>query len=246
MKRNRIIYWGIFFILAAVAAIATQLSGGIVGLHWSQAIWGLLLVMVIIESAVHLCFTGIFLPLGIAYNIFGGLIGLPAMAAWVPVLAGGLLGIGLDILTSGVKRKRRRERCGESGYHRHSHGNWENSQRIREGNEENYPKVDLSFGSLHRYVNSGQLEGGDFSVSCGELKVDLTDTIPVPGAEIRLTCSLGELELIVPRHWNLQEDIQASLGGIDYKGRRVEIRDDSPDIRITGDVSLGSISIMYV
>lgn len=247
MKRNRVIFWGVFFILLAVAMVLTQTTGFGAGLVWSQVLWGLVLLMVIVESALNRCFTGIFLPLGIAYNIFGGLLGLPVMARWVPVLAGALLGIGMDILV-GSRWRRRHRKDGERFAYRHgrNRGDWEGSRRVSEGSEEDFPKVEVSFGSLRRYINSRQLRGGDFSVSFGELKVDLTDALPAVDATLQLSCSFGELQLIVPRHWNIRDDIQASLATVEYEGRYVEPEEGAPQLTLTGDVSLGHISIMYV
>ncbi|MDO5401085.1 MAG: helix-turn-helix domain-containing protein [Eubacteriales bacterium] len=101
------------------------------------------------------------------------------------------------------------------------------------------------FGEDTRRIDLARLMSGDASVSFGELTVDLTDCGQIgPNARVNLSCSFGELCVLVPRTCQVEYTDSSSFGGVEVKGRP---NDDARDhLTLECNVSFGSIEVRYV
>lgn len=111
-----------------------------------------------------------------------------------------------------------------------------------EGNEVN---CSVSMGGSCKYLHSESLERGYFKCSLGYLKVYFDNVRLHPdGAVINVDCSLGSLELFIPRAWKVVMNVELALGNIDEE-RRPHIP-DGPTLTINGSAQLASLTIRYI
>lgn len=233
MKNNHW-FWGVFFVLAAVFVIASQVTSFAQIGFWSIAAT-VLLAAVFIQSLVKLNYFGVFLSLALAYWIYMEPLHLYIITPWLLILAAVLLSIGFHTIF------RRHSKCEYVERHH------DDEYRTVEDIDDNNPYVKVSFGSTSKYLHAGALKGGQFYCNCGALEVFFDQVQLDPnGAEIFVDCSLGEIKLYFPKHWNVVEKINKGLGSINYSHRPNAPTAGAPQIILTGNVSLGAVEIIYV
>lgn len=102
-----------------------------------------------------------------------------------------------------------------------------------------------SFGEQTVAVTLPQLCSGSASVNFGKLTVDLTKCQQIANdCNIDLSCSFGELVLLVPRTCKIDDHSAASLGAVDHTGHPED--DPSSIIHLNGKCSFGHITISYI
>ena len=231
-------FWGILFLLSAIFVIASQVdSFKRIGLL-SYIATALLLVLAGI-SLFDLNFFGAFIPLAFIYMIFQQPLGMVRISAWLLLFAAVLTSIGFSIL---FRRhpKHKAIRCCEGN----DKGKFSYASDKMDGNLV-YAKV--SFGSSSKYVHSDCLKRGEFHVSFGFMEVYFDQAQLSPeGAEVFVDVSFGAIELYIPRHWNVENNVHASLGGVEEARRFNNASENSPKLTLTGNVSLGGLEINYI
>ena len=240
MKHNNW-FWGIFFVLAAIFVITSQVTGfSVIGFGTIAAT--VLLAAIFIHSLIKLNFFGVFIAIALAYMLYQHPLELYVISPWLLVLAAVLLSIGFHIIF------RRHTRC------QYDH---RQAKRCRQGHDDEYrtiedidgnnPRVKLSFGSSSKYIHADALKGGQFTCSFGTLSVYFDQSQLDPGgAELYLDCSLGEIKLFFPKEWNVVEKLSANLGNVQNDIRPFADSDGMPTVTLTGGVSLGSVEILSV
>ena len=240
MKHNNW-YWGIFFVLAAVFVIASQVTSFTFISFWTIAAT-VLLAAIFIQSLIKLNFFGTFLSVALAYMLYQHPLDLYVISPWLLILAAVLLSIGFHIIFSRRTKCQyeNRQRCRNG--HRH-----EDEYRTIEDVDGNNPRVKLSFGSSVKYIHAEALSGGQFACSLGTLSVYFDQAQLSPGgAEIYIDCSLAEIKLYFPKDWNVIDKLSASLGSVQNDMRPLSGDDSIPAVTLTGSVSLGSVEILSV
>ncbi len=102
-----------------------------------------------------------------------------------------------------------------------------------------------SFGEKQHLIQLPRLAGGEARVSFGEMTIDLTGCGELSdGATIDLSCSFGELEVLVPRQWRVVPASSTSFASVDTKGSPAP--DAGKVLNLNCDVSFGEISIRYI
>ncbi len=236
-KRNW--FWGVFFILAAVFLLASQL-GSFSQIGFVSLLATILLAAVLIKSAVKGEFFGILLSLALLYLIYQQPLGLAYISFWLLLLSAILLSIGLSCIFRNNSRRylsRRREGCGPYGQH----------GETREDIDGNNPYVRVSFGASSKYLHGDCLSSGNFSVSFGALSVFFDQAILSPaGAQVELDCSFGEIKLFVPRSWRVVDQLRANLGGVENDTYLSQPEEGAPQLTVCGAVTMGSVEIHYI
>lgn len=230
-KRN--IFWGIFFIVATVVLIASQVGNFEAWSFWSL-LGSILLVAVIIQSAMYKVWAGIFIPISVIYIIYQNALHWPYIAPWVLIIAAILVSIGFHILFKSRS-------IPHHVYHDHS-------TRISGNDDDNNPQISVSLGNTTRYLHSTALASGRLSVSLGSLEVYFGDAKLDPaGATISMDCSLGAIKLYIPRVWRVVDNIESSIGGVSFINSGIAAPDpELPALTLKGDVSMGGIEVTYV
>lgn len=246
--KNRNWFWGIFFLLSAVFVVGSQLNS-FVEIGFVSIMATVLLIAIIVESAFHRNFFGIFVPVAFLYNIYSKPLGLMDISIWLLLLAAVLASIGFSII---FKRYPKDWVCHKT-YNNDWHGRSEKGERTEqfcstsETIDDNNPYAKVSFGSSSKYLHGTAIKSGQFSVSFGSLEVYFDQAQLDPeGAEIFLDCSFGDIGLYIPRNWNVKDNIQTNLGGVDNEAKFAHINENSPVLTLSGSVSLGGIEIHYI
>ncbi len=158
-----------------------------------------------------------------------------------------LLIFGLSLLVDALRKKNKpqfqvfhngRKVCrgnipGESSASRHCHQQGETFG------------CDISFASDHQKIHLPRVRRGDISSSFGELTVDLTGCGEfAPDCYIEVSCSFGNVTLLVPRTCRVDADNSTAFGSVEIQG--------APDaeaqaaIQMECNASFGNIILRYV
>ena len=111
--------------------------------------------------------------------------------------------------------------------------------------EDEHFDCSISFCDNTHVVALPRLSSGEASVSFGDLTLDLTQCEAIAdNCTLDLSCSFGELTLLVPKTCRVVPDIHTSFGSIDISGH--PNTDSTAVIHLDGSASFGSIEIRYV
>lgn len=229
MKKEKV-FWGLFFIMGAVAMVVSKL-----GLLGGIGIWSILftvfLVAALIESVMHRSASGILFSIAFLCIVYDKPLGITALTPWT-VLGAALLGsIGCSILFDPCKKSR----------HEH-HGFEDFDTETIEGDIIN---LTTSFGGSIKYIDSDNLKKANIRCSFGEMKVYFDKALIQDGeAVIAFDVSFGGVEVFVPKEWTIDNQITTTLGGIEEKNRNNST--GTPVLHLVGKCSWAGISIIYV
>ena len=106
-------------------------------------------------------------------------------------------------------------------------------------------QCETSFGQQNYLIAVPRLVQGKIDLSFGSLTVDLSGCEEVAeNCTIEADCAFGELEILVPRPYEVKTNPSTFCGSIDHQGHP----DPNPQgiILLNGEVSFGSIRIIYI
>lgn len=238
MKRGRNIFWGVLFLLGAVAVIASKL-GYLQGISFFSVPITIGLAGLLINGILKRCWGQILFSLAFIGIVNAKLLGIEKLVPW-PLLLAALLGtIGLNML---LPRRRL------SGRHHFVEGR---RQEDTVGNDvvemagDEAVHYQNSFGSAIKYFGYRQLEQAHLESSFGLLEVYFDNAVLKDHAGlVRVEPSFGVIRLYVPAAWKVIIDVNTKCGGVeeigccDPAGKEV--------LTVTGDISFGSLQIHYI
>lgn len=242
MKTEKV-FWGLFFIAGAVFLLMSKL--GI--MEYELGIFSLILAIVfvgtLLNGLIHLRFTEIFFSIAFLCIIFAKPLQIESITPW-PVLAAALLGsIGCSILFG--------NRCGwknAKGNCWHVHSKKNDGDNFHVGQEQlNGERIMIqsTFGSSVKYINSDNFEYADIHCHFSGSKVYFDNALIQKGnATIHLDVSFSGVELFVPKTWSIVNNANFTFGGLDEKNRNDS--SGSPSLTLTGGVSFGGVTIIYI
>lgn len=234
MKHNNW-FWGIFFVLAAVFVVASQVATSFVQIGFWSILAAVALAAMFIQSLIKLNYFGVFLPLALAYWIFQVPLDLIIISPWLLILAAVLLSSGFHIIFQKHTKHQYVSRHGKDEYH------------TVEEIDDNNPYIKVSLGASSKYLHANSLKSGQFYCNLGTLEVYFDQVQLDPnGAEIYVNCSLGEIELYFPKTWRVIDRLNSSLGGVKNETRFNNPGEDAPQVILTGNVSLGALEVHYI
>lgn len=107
---------------------------------------------------------------------------------------------------------------------------------------EDYIEESFSFSDSSRKIKSDSFKGGSFSVSFGELEIDLRDVkIDEDGAELNVSASFSELNIIVPQNCRVVTEGSSFLGSWEPKLSSSSVK--KPVLKITGNSFFADVTI---
>ena len=227
--KNKNLFWGLYLILAAVILVFAQLNW-FEGKELFKIAVFILLMPVIIKSALHLMFGGIFFPLAIVMIVLN----ITNLSIWVILLSALLLTIGCHLIFGNGNVMFGVHTSGTNGGA--SEGNFTDTDGVI-----NYS---VSFGESIKYVSSENFKRADLRCSFGDLTVYFDNAKVGPeGAEIYVDVSFGAIELYVPRNWKIINCANVFLAGVDERGRADS---DGVSVKLLGNVSFAGVEIRYI
>ena len=239
MKRQaRNIFWGVLFLLGAVALVAGRLGylGGI-------GVWNILVTLclaaLLADGLLRRRFGEILFAAAFLIITYDKQLGLESITPW-PVLGAALLGtVGLKLLFPGFEKK------GGHGWvtingHRYD-GKKPVSEERRDGGSVSYKNV---FGESVKYV-TGKIGHVSAENAFGSLHLYFTDAALQNGsASVDVENSFGKTTLYVPADWRVELSTETAFGSVKEKGRCNP--QGATVLSIRGETSFGSVEVRYV
>lgn len=232
--KTRKVFWGVFFILAAVYVIVSKLSilpdiGVFRILLTVGSIW------ILLEGIRYLNFYGILFPIAFICIIYDKQLGITALTPWT-VLGAALLGsIGLSILF------RSRKKNWKTGF------DWDGrfGAAATEQYHGDHVKCENNFGSAIRYINSDNFCNAELENNFGSLTVYFDNAvIQSPSAYVSVECNFGETNLYIPKEWKVENCMERAFGSVSEKGK--PLGSSNTVLYIRGSANFGAIHIYYV
>jgi len=113
-------------------------------------------------------------------------------------------------------------------------------------NNESNLNIDVTFGAKKEVVTSKDFKGGVISATFGGCEVNLTQAdFTEPSVILECHVSFGGLEIVVPSHWELQNEIDPSFGNVE-DARTIQTATTSENKKLLilrGNCSFGSIEL---
>lgn len=227
-----------FVLLVGTLALLAKL------LSWDVSFWNILWPSALLVFGLSGVFTK-FSVFSLGISLFGGYFLINNLGIWTLDIASELifpiviLLFGLSLLIDALRKPRKPHFSFtyNSGESKKAHSN------LTESHE--HFDCSVSFCENTYTVTLPRLSSGDASLSFGELTLDLTqcDEI-VSGCELKLSCSFGELTILVPKSCRIVSDISTAFGSTEFVGQPEA--DASTILNVDGSASFGSIEIRYI
>ena len=233
MKKGKEIFWGVLFLLGAVALIVGKL-GYLGEINFWSVLISIGLIGFLTEGIFKRDFGMILFAIAFLAIVNDKALGIEAITPW-PVIGAATLGtIGLNMLFP--KKK-------EWNHHVHQNRQMENEEIITENGES--VSYTVSFGEAVKYVPAQEIKEVDASCSFGNLEIYFSDAILKDHhAYLNAKCSFGCIVLYIPSEWTVQCDVNPAFGGVNESGH---CRADGENIlEITGSACFSALEIKYI
>lgn len=224
-------FWGTILLLATALLVSAQIDG------FAGMSVGIKIAVVLSLAAIALCVelkqtAPLPIPFVALYIIFQAPLKLPEIKPlfWIP--ASVLASAGLFLFS----RQRR-------------HNVINQTFRTVSGNYDNNPSVNVSFGAVNWHLSADNLKTVKLNCNYGALNVFFDQVVPGPnGVEVIIDCRFGGIDLIVPRHWRIIDNVNCNLGGVSIDKSFAATTGNAPrlTLTLTGNVSLGGVDVRYI
>jgi len=242
MKKANKWLWAGFFICAAVLLVINQL-GIFPGISLFSMLCTIVLVPVFIVSLAHLNSFGIFFSAAFLLILYDQPLHIEQLTPWTVLIAALLLSIGFTFLIRPRHWPHWHSKDGPFWGYR-----GDRFQDCAESVNGEDVSCSVNLGSSSKYLYSPSLKSASLNCSLGSLKVFFDQSLPHPqGCEIFLDCSMGSIELYIPKTWKVIFDVETSLAGIEERNRPSYIEaPGAPTLTLKGRISIGSVEITYI
>ncbi len=246
MKTAWKIFWGVGFVLLAVALILDAI--GVLSSVTSPfgevsaiaLILSFFLICYAISRIIKLHIEEIFVPLSFVFMLLerniANLCGLQSadiINNWLLFGCAILMWLGFSILFSGIRRKRK-----------HLHTVFETEACDDDDDDDDKEGFSCNIGHASKYINCEGFKHEEIENNLGSLNVFFENVEAYEGGGIIIfDNNLGALTIHVPSAWCAQLDCDNSIGVTVLPTAQ---NPDGPVLKIKGDNNLGKISVKYV
>ena len=241
--RKKNIFWGIFFVLAAVAVVVTQL-----GIVRHISVWAVLAttfwIWVLAESVRHRRFYGIMFSIAFLSIIYDKPLGIETLTPWPVLVAALLSSIGLSMLFDDKKKHKEIVFEWNVKNNENQEGSENNTKQSAQYDGEHI-YCQNNFGSAIRYINSDNFHTARLENNFGEMKVYFDNAI-IQGdvAYVDIDNNFGETILYIPKEWKVKIKLDPAFGKYNEYG--TPIGSSNATLYVQGEANFGHISIYYV
>ncbi len=231
MKKERI-FWGLFFLLAAVLVLLSRFP-----LFAEVSLWRIVITIALalwlLQSIMHRSMSGVLFSIALLLICYDDVLPLSPLTPGTLLLAAALGSIGFYFLLPK-----------HPAYHEEdSHQHWENADTQSFGDA--HVQLKTSMGAGIKYVSSNDFQQADIECSMGAMKVYFDNAhILGESAVIHLSAMMSSVELYVPKEWCISQSCVTTLGGVSESGRM----DPNPakQVSLSGKVTLSGVKIIYI
>lgn len=237
MKKKKI-FWGIFFILAAVFVVINKLDiMPDVGVFSILAT--LFLLWVFVKGIRHINFYEILFPIAFLCIIYDKPLGIEALTPWTVLAAALLCSIGLSLLFHGKKRGHYNMNINLESCKK---GNFGNS---KENCNDEHIYCENNLGSVIRYINSDNFRDARLENNFGSMKIYFDNAmIQEEAAHIEIENNFGHTVLYIPKEWQVHTDFDRSFGNVSEIGSCTG--ESNSVLYIHGESNFGQIELHYI
>ena len=228
-------FWGLLLIFLALFLLfdSIGLLAPIKGVFGEISVFRLGVGILLIASIVSLLskwnWQEIFVPLAFLFMVFekniATLIGASTpdlISNWLLLVCAFLLSAGLSILFPRHRRRKHFRIHTDGGRNHHSN----------------------NLGSGERYIDCSRFRHELVENNLGHYEVRFDNVEAYRGgATLEVENNLGEMSIYVPSAWNVDVRIDHSLGSVNKVGLCTQ---NGPDLTITGDCNLGSVTVYMI
>lgn len=251
MEKGRNIFWGVLFVLGALALLVGKL-GYLEGISFWTIFVSVGLAGLLIDGLWHRSIGTILFSLAFLVIVNDELLGMEAITPW-PVLGAALLGtIGLNIIfpkkkwgnvSCNVKIKNDWDNKEEKG--NSASGVYQSTSGGETVSEDGEISFFNSFGESVRYLTDDEISQVNLKNSFGAMIIYFDNAVLKNGmADVYVDNAFGGMELFVPRDWKVVLDVQAFCGAAEEKGRCNPIGNNT--LKIHGPIKFGAVEIHYI
>ena len=248
MKRDNI-FWGICFLLGAILLIASRLWGdydiGVLTIFIT-----IICIAIIVRGIAAFNFYQMLIPIAMLCTLYDDQLNLTELTPWPVFGAAILASIGLDMLFRDKKSKRN-----QYNYEKHIHASFgSNDGNVGgAGNTSNQAggqyageqiRLCNNFSSSAKYINSDNLKNAFLENAFGSMQVYFDKAMIQGVADVKVDVSFGEMVLYIPHTWYVTNDVKSFMGSVQVRGRNQST--GAPVLRLSGDVSFGTLVIQYI
>ncbi|MCR4617795.1 MAG: cell wall-active antibiotics response protein [Lachnospiraceae bacterium] len=222
--------------------------------------WGLIvaaiMVVIIFHSIWDFFYPGIFFPLAVLCIIFDDVLGITAITPWIVLIVALLLTIAFEKLfpSHWIKKHFKKNvnkhiNSGDNGNNTTFNFNYDSDTKNKEASydDSEYVFHSLKMGSASKYISSPNLKKADLSSEFGELSVYFDKAqVPCGEVDIQARVAFGEMNIYIPRSWNVINKVSVSMGDCDDKASSTPGDENGPKCIINGSVSFGDMNIIKV
>ncbi len=237
MKTGRKIFWGLLFVLGALALIVGQM-----GYLGELSFWTILLSIglagLFLDGLFTKNYVTIFFSAAFFVIVNDTWLGLEAITPWPVLGAALLLTIGLSILFPG--KGKWQKYCGA-----HHHWDGHKSDISTDSLDGENVRYETCFGEAVKYITSQELSYADLECSFGSLVIYFDNAVlKEHTANVHVECSFGSTVLYIPSDWKVVHNTKNAFGGTDEKGHCNPNGENV--LYINGDISFGALEIRYL
>lgn len=238
MKKSKNIFWGILFLLGAVAVIISKL-----GYLQEIGFWSVLITAglagLLVDGMFKRSWGQILFSLAFIGIVNAKLLGIENLVPWTLLLAALLGTIGLNMLFP------RRRHGGTQHYLEVKDAGDERHDEVIEEGEDEVVHYKTTFGSAIKYVNCQQLKYAHLESSFGSLEVYFDNTLLKNHAGfVKAEQTFGVINLYIPAEWKVSIAVNNTFGRIEEFGCCNP--EGTETLTVTGDVFFGSLQIHYI
>lgn len=232
MKKSNKIFWGLLFLLGAVALIISGL-GYFEGVNFWNILLSIALIGIMVKGIFNRQYGCILFPLAIMAILYDDLLGIEAITPW-PVLGAALLGtIGLSILFPKYKKNQFKVK---KSFQSDIGGDSLDGENVF---------YQVRFGEAVKYLTGNELSNAQLNCSFGSMSVYFDNAFLKNGrADVNVHCSFGELDLYIPSCWKVSVDVDSSFGGVEETGHCSQ--DGTNTVFVRGNVAFGELVVHYI
>ncbi len=237
MKQGRKIFWGLMFIVGALAMLVVRL-GYLEGIGFWSILFTIVLGGIFVDGIIYRSFGQILFSAAFLVIVHDEFLGLEAITPW-PVLGAALLGtIGLGMLFPNAGWKKHMD----IKVKMKKHANEFSESDVLEGEQIAFSNI---FGETVKYLSGQEVSRVQLKNSFGELVVYFDGAVLKNGvAEVYVENSFGETVLYIPREWSVVNQLTAVFGDASEQGRQEA--NGSATLYVNGSVSFGECEIRYL
>ncbi len=235
MKKKNIAFASIL-ILIAVYLVVSRLDL-IPDIPFFTILFTVIFAYTAIHGFIRLHFFEGVMSLAFLGCIHDKLLGIEAITPWTLLLAGLLVGIALDMIFKNVRSKH--------DSHYYSHSDHTSTSYVENGSDGETVKVENSFGSISKYVNSDTFREAKIENSFGECNVFFNNTaLAGNSASIKVENSFGSTNIYLPATWRIITRQDTAFGNIEFRGHG-SMAEGAPSIELRLQSNFGQICIIF-